>query len=233
MPLTAAQAGFKVGLPQYVGNIPRAVDPGATPLPAVAALFKMTLTNPVVGDVDGYITAQAGPNATTVTVLKAAFGGVIGVTGKPDYPRNVVIVTGHSSSIVAETGVVTGKDRYGRTITEAWTCGAGGTSTTTTLKKSFWQVDSIAITAVGDASANTHTVGTGNVFGFPLPCSSVVPIGEMQDGATCTAGTIVKANPTVATADARGTYAPNATPDGAKDYDVWYLVDDPTAATTA
>lgn len=232
MSLTAAQAGNKVGVPQYVGNIPKGGEPSLTPKPALASLFKLTLTDPIVGDLDGWVTTFAGPDTATLTKLKAGFNGALGVTGVPDYPRNVVITVTHGSSVVAESGTITGIDLYGTALTEAWSVTAGTTSKTFTGKKAFARVDSVTITTVADGSANSNIIGTGNVFGLPFKCSSVQPIGEMQDGAVPTAGTIVAAG-TASTADMRGTYSPNAAPDGSKDYVVYFLSDDPTGSTGA
>jgi hypothetical protein len=50
----------------------------------------------------------------------------------------------------------------------------------------------------------------------------------MQDGAVVTTEGLLVAASSVSTADRRGTYAPNAAPDGAKDFVVYYISDDPT-----
>lgn len=234
MPLPAAYLYQPVNLPEKVANIPKATDPGTTPTPTRSSLFKYTLTAPVVGSITAYMsTGVAGPNTATATYSKggANFDGALGTTGRPDFPRNVVVTVTHGSSVVAVSGTITGIDLYGKTITEAWSVTATGTTKTFTGKKGFYRVDSLSITAAGDASADTVKLGTGNVFGLPLINNVIVPIGELQDGVTPTAGVMV-AGSTTSTADRRGTYAPNATPDGAKVYTFYYICDDPTLSTT-
>lgn len=76
--------------------------------------------------------------------------------------------------------------------------------------------------AFGSSSITLATVGTNNVLGLPtfLPGTGFV-LRELQDDAAPTAGTIVAGvttagGSTATTGDVRGTYTPNATPDGAK-----------------
>jgi hypothetical protein len=55
-------------------------------------------------------------------------------------------------------------------------------------------------------------------------------LGELQDGAKATAGTIVAGVSSVATAttgDVRGTYTPNATPDASKAFQLIVALADP------
>lgn len=180
--------------------------------------------DPIVADADGLSVSHAGAGAagTRNMTLGGALAGVM------DVARNVVIVVTHATAVVAMSGTITGTDEYGKTITEAWSVTATGTTKTFTGKKAFKTVTQITETVAADASANTIVAGSGVVLGLPFRAVSVVPVGEMVDGALATAGVIVAGAGSSATADWRGTYTPNSAPDGARDYEVFVLVDDPT-----
>jgi len=126
---------------------------------------------------------------------------------------------------VAESGTVTGLDINGNSVTEAWSITATGTSKTFTGAKAFSRITSITRVNATDASTNTLVAGSGKVLGLHLPVVSIKIIAEEEDGAAPTAGAIVKAS-TSAAADRLGTYTPNSTLDGAKDFSVWFLVQD-------
>src|SRR5690606_268311 len=100
-------------------------------------------------------------------------------------------------------------------------------SKTYTGKKAFATVTSITETVAADASANTVIAGTGNVLGLKVPVSAPQLLGEAEDGAKPGTGGTLLAGSTASTADALGTYAPNTAPNGAHDYDVWYISDNP------
>lgn len=175
---------------------------------------------------NGYSVSHAGAAAAGTT--NQTLGGSLctGGVGTADVARNVVITVTHATSVVAMSGTITGTDNYGNVITEAWSVTATGTTKTFTGKKAFKTITQITETVAADASANSIVSGTGNVLGLIGPVSSVVPIGEMMDGATTTAGVLVVAS-TAATADAGGTYTPNTAPNGTHTYDVGYLCDLP------
>lgn len=233
MPLDANRLGTAQPWPWRVSNVRHATDPGKQPVCQVAHLIKQTFTDVVTASITKYIstgiTSTNMPNAETKSYSKgdALWDGTLGTTGLPDYPRNVVITVTHGSSIVACNGVITGIDEYGKALTEDWAVTATGTTKTVTGLKAFYRVDSLTIISASNATANTLKMGTGVKLGLKFPAASIVPLGEMQDGALPTAGVIVAAS-TASTADARGTYASNAVPDSSKDYIVYYLSDDPT-----
>ena len=207
-----------------------------SPLPAAylkpkTLVVKDSFANPVVGDLDAYVTAVAGPNATTATYVSTKsgdagtdFDGVV-PTGVPDFTRNVVITVTHGSAVVALSGVITGT-RHGKTVTEAWSVTAGTTSKTFTGLKAFDAVTKVTVVAATNAAADTVKIGTGNKFGLSRLASSSKVIAELEDGSAPTVGVIV-AGSTTSTADRFGTYAPNSTPNGALDFDIWYLTDQP------
>jgi hypothetical protein len=197
-------------------------------------IYHQQWTNPAAADDNGYLTTTAGPNAATAVYADGLNGGglvgalVSGGIAKPDFARNVVITVTHASAVVAESGTITGLDAYGRRITEAWSVTAGGTSKVFTGAKAFSRIISVSVTAATDASTNSNIIGTGVVFGLDVKMSVASAVKERVDGSIVTNGTFVAAG--TGTADARGTYSPNTAPDGAHDYDVWYISDDPEAS---
>ena len=151
-----------------------------------------------------------------------ASGGVATLTPA----RNAVITVTHATAVVAMSGTITGKDIYGRVVTEAWSVTVGGTSKTFTGAVAFSKITGITEVIVADASANTIIAGDGKVLGLPFKAASPTILSELEDGAAPTAGVVVKAS-TAANADFLGTYRPNSTLNGALDFEVWYLSDDP------
>lgn len=175
--------------------------------------FVINLGAPDVADADGAVASQA---------ITAADGPATGINGELasggvatfDVPRNVV---GAWTGTAVMT--VTGTDLYGETVVES---SASGTSLTG--KKAFKTVTDVAVSA--DVTA--ATVGTGDVIGLPvaLPEKGLV-IRELEDGVSATAGTLVAAVRTAATAttgDVRGTYDPNSAADGAKAFQLLALL---------
>lgn len=185
----------------------------------VSLLHKSTLTNPAAKSSTFYVNAAAGPNATTTA------GTLANTT--PDFTRVAEAVVTHATSVVAMTIVVTGIDMHGRAVSETLTVPATGTSQTVTGNVAFRIVSSIALTAAGNASANTVNVGTGNKFGLAFKTTVPSLVKEMSAGSVVTNGTLV-AGSSSANADYRGTYSPNTTPNGSTTYILWYLVEDPT-----
>lgn len=226
MPLPTTALGGRVQSPLRVSNVVAQVRSKSPAAPVVATILKDSWTDVAAGSTTAFLAAgTAGPNTTTTTVT--TFDGALS-TGVIPVGRNVVVTVAHASSVVAMSGTITGKDRYGRVITEAWSVTAGTTSKTFTGSVSFKEITSITLVAAGNATANTVTFGTGNKLGLSFPAAAPRIIAETEDGATPTAGVLVAAS-SVAGNDRRGTYTPNSTPNGAKDFVVWYLVEDATA----
>lgn len=125
-------------------------------------------------------------------------------------PRNVVAAWTTAAIIT-----ITGTDEYGAVIVES---SASGTSFTG--KKAFKTITKVRVSA----NVTGLTVGIGVVLGLPVFLADVPDVvKELQDGAAATAGTPVKGDQTAATAttgDVRGTYAPNAAPDGSKVFEL-------------
>lgn len=162
--------------------------------------------------------------------FNAVLAGSLAVAGTAvlDFARNVVITITHASAVLAVTGLISGLDQYGKVITETWAVTAGGTTKTYTGAKAFASVTGISIIAPVDSSSDSIIAGTGNLLGLPFNCSSPTIDGEMMDGALPTLGTLKIGTGLAAATDYRGTYSPNAAPNGTHIYDVWYIVDNPT-----
>jgi hypothetical protein len=153
--------------------------------------------------------AAAGPIALLATVL--------------DVPRNITIQSAGNDS--ARTFTISSRDVYGKAVVETM---AGAAIGTATGKKAHF---SNLVISIDGAAAGNVNIGWGNVLG--LPCyvpSSIFVQKELQDGAVATAGTLVvgdQTQPTGITGDVRGTYVPNAAPDGTKAYGLLVCMPDP------
>jgi hypothetical protein len=134
-----------------------------------------------------------------------------------DRPRNVVAAWTNTAIMT-----VTGFDEYGVAMRES---SASGTSMAGL--KAFKRVTSVTVSA----NVTGATVGTGDVLGLPvrLPGTGYV-IRELLNGAPATAGTVVAAVDTTATAttgDVRGTYDPNAAADGDRVFQLIAFIPNP------
>lgn len=128
--------------------------------------------------------------------------------------RNVRITTGADDS--AATVTVVGYDIYGYRMTETI---ALVSTAVASGKKAFKFISSI--TPAGTLSGTAITVGTGDVFGFPIRSDSFFFANIAWNSAFITATTgyvaAVTTNPaTATTGDVRGTYAVQSASDNAK-----------------
>jgi hypothetical protein len=130
------------------------------------------------------------------------------------YGRNVTIT---SDAACTRVVTVTGRDYLGQPMIEAVTFAGAAT---VAGKKAFKWIDSVSIAS--EANTPTITVGWGDVLGMPY--ATQLMLGDLQDGATVTDGTLVAevtTDPqTATTGDPRGTYDPNTACDGAKSFSV-------------
>ena len=204
-------------------------------------LIKLNMGTPIVGDVDALIKAATStelPNAETVTYTfphaSASPQDGVNLTGIMDVPRNITAAVTHSSSIVAMTILITGTDVYGVAMTELMTVVATGTSAAYNGKKAFKTVTSIAMTAVGDAEANTVGMGFGDVLGIPYVLTDESDVLGFYAGTTeeklasVFVGAVATNPATNATGDTRGTVNPNTTLDGSVQLYLWMSVQDPS-----
>lgn len=190
--------------------------------------MKQTFTAPLAVVTNGFVLTHLGQVA--VGTVNMTLGGSLAVAGVGvnAHPRNVIVNVTHASAVVALSGVITGTDRYGKVITEAWAVTAGTTTKTYTGVKAFAKVTSITEVNAADASGNSIIAGSGVVFGLDFRVSTIKLIYEQQDAAVITTGGLVAGAGASATLDYRGTYAPAAAPNGAITWVIYYLTDDPT-----
>lgn len=183
----------------------------------------INLGAPIVGDVDGLVTGYTG--AAGAIPLNGALVGSDGIAVL-DVPRCIVVDSGGADTSVI---TITGTDEYGRVMKENIT--TNGTTAVNGVK-AFKTVTGISGSLT---AANGIFIGTTNILGLPIhvPKATVGYIlKELQDDAVATAGTVVaglarNTESTATTADVRGTYLPNATPDGAKAFSLVVVVPDP------
>jgi hypothetical protein len=191
-----------------------------------SGLIHEIFTNPPAAVANGYSVAHAGAAAAGTRDMVLGGSLTSGGVGKPTFGRNVVITVTHASAVVAMSGTIYGTDVAGKPLEEAWAVTAGTVSKTFTGKKAFFTVSRITETIAATAAANTIVAGTGAVLGLLAKASVPSPVKEVFNGAVVTNGVLAKGS-AVATEDPLGTYAPNTAPDGAHDYEVWYISDNP------
>lgn len=127
-------------------------------------------SGPVVGAAGAYLNDQATSNAAETTVLAAAMLNL----GIPDYPRNVTITPGGTTTDVpAGDVVVTGTDILGQTITENITFAANANALVAGAK-AFASLTSIVFPVQDTTGAATYDVGFGEVLGLGR-CFPAVP----------------------------------------------------------
>lgn len=187
---------------------------------AFLSLVQINLGAPDVADANGYVESQdlTALGVFSVDVTAAAALLAAALLGVADNPRNVVAAwTG--TAIMTVTGV----DEYGVTMVES-----SGSGTSMAGKKAFKEITDISVS--GDVTG--LTVGTGDVLGLPMLLSQLGQVvGELEDGAAATAGTIVKGDQAAATAttgDVRGTVDPNSAADGAKSFQIQAILQEPS-----
>lgn len=225
--------------PAVLGWYDTAVVINAAPS-TISAVNIAASQSPGAGAITLVSTTGAG-----VTVLATAFTalpsmnsipvGALALDGNPGYQifgardrtgfydhtkflaRNVRITSGGNDSGITFT--VSGYDVYGYPQTEAIT---GANIGVASGKKAFKWVT--AVTHTGSV-AGTVTIGTGDVYGFPLRVDSFGYCYIVWNGSAITASTGFLAadttNPaTATTGDVRGTYAVQSASDGSKKLEI-------------
>ena len=216
---------FRTGYDRNKSAVRPVTAPPLTNASWRGGLIVVSLGAPVVGAATQVTTAQlTGAAADLAIDGTLAVGGVAFTDGAP---RNFTLtdVTTNQSAI---TFTVRGFDEYGNAMTETL---AGPNNNTVSGKKAFRRISRVSASAA--ILTNGVSVGFGNVLGLPLflPAAGFI-LKELQDGAVATAGTTVAGVQTAggATAtdgDVRGTYLPNATPDGTKELHLVLCLPDP------
>lgn len=178
----------------------------------------INLGSPGVGVANGFLLSAAITALAGVSVFTGALGPNGTAVADARTGRNVVAAWTGTAVMT-----ITGTDMYGKKLVEASASG-----TTFTGKKAFKTITSVSV----NADVTAATIGTGNVLGLPIYTGNAAYIlKECQDNAVATAGTItiglsLGTKPTATTADNRGTYAPNATPDSLKSFTLLAAIQD-------
>lgn len=233
-------------MPQLTDNV--YLGPNATGMPANAGVG-VGATNAGIGPTGRIyvydivpLTLQANNLATsqspgTATITLTAGTGITTstISGQTvlntDVPRILTFASGGN-----DTGItfnVVGYDQYGVPMTENVT---GATGATASGKKAWSSILSITPSA---AVASTLTVGTGDVFGFPVLIKDRTYVSSIQWNNTLAkdTGTLVTGVATAATkttGDVRGTYAPSTgASDGVKRLVVSVLLSNAQVGATA
>lgn len=234
MTLPPGYAGQTLAWPLRFGTIGsvnlRASDSSlnSTAVSQPTMIMKQTYTAPLAAVTNGYSVAHVGQVAAGT--INMTLGGSLAVAGVGinAHHRNAVITVTHATAVVAMSGVITGNDRYGRIITEAWAVTATGVSKTYTGVKAFAKITSITEVNAADCSANTIIAGSGVVLGLDFRTASIKLIYEQQDAVVVTTGVLTAGAGVSATLDYRGTYTPAAAPNGVIVWAIYFLTDDPT-----
>jgi len=210
------------GLPGEIADLRADVAAVITPL---AAFTVEEWTNPAAKDDNAILLVKDTLSATAVTYSGAGLDGVVG-GGVMSPPRNIIITTaGTDADFGTANIVVTGKDVNGATISETLQVTAGTNPGVVTGAKAFAKVTSIAVPAMGTHTDGTLMVGFGDLIGFGKKLMARAGLStllmEIEAGAKVTTGTIVGA----ATGAPNGTYLAANTPDGTRDYAVFYEYD--------
>lgn len=179
---------------------------------------------PATLDADGICESQNRTGAGVLLINGALSDGDLATSvATLDVPRNVIAVSGGADTAVI---TITGTDEYGVVLKESITLNG---TTAVAGKKAFKTITSV----VSDATiTNGFFLGTGDVLGFPVfLANSIHVLYDTEDGATITDGTYVAGVltlPSATTGDVRGTYDPNSACDGAKNFTVVALLENPT-----
>jgi hypothetical protein len=185
-----------------------------------------------VGVVQPYLIDFGSPTTISTTVVlgtTAVANSNLNTLATPvtfDWPRAVQVVSS-SGSDTTQTVTIRGLDEYGVAMTQTLSLN-GATPVLGT--KAFKTINSYQASA---ALAGNLSIGNTKVLGLPffIPYAAGSVLKEIQDGANATAGTVVAGvltAPSATTGDVRGTWAPNATLDGAIDLQLVVWTDDPT-----
>ena len=218
---TSIPAGTRVALQlDFPGE-----DSGASPYAVRAgrasggSVVQVRLGAPAAASATAVVNAQAVANSTAVTLTTAV---------TLDTPRGLAYKSSNAGD-TTQTMTAYGTDEFGVSMTETVTL--NGTTAVNGLK-AFYKVTGYKASA---ALAGNLSIGTqAGVLGIPVVVNRAgYVIGELQDGAKATAGTVTVADftiPSATTGDVRGTYTPNAAPDGSKAFEL--LIYDPEGTGT-
>lgn len=213
---TSIPAGTRVALQLDFPGEDSGVSPYAVRGGRVSGghLVQVRLGAPLAASATQVVNAQAVANGNLVTLTTPV---------TLDTPRGLAYKSSNAGD-TTQTLTVIGQDEFGASMTETVTL--NGTTAVNGLK-AFYKVISYKASA---ALAGNLSIGTqAGVLGIPVIVNRAgYVVGELQDGAKATAGTVTVADftiPSATTGDVRGTYTPNSAPDGSKAYEL--LIYDP------
>lgn len=184
-------------------------------------VYRVSLGTPATTDADGIFNDKPADDGGPYTYTVADVNGVAissgemdseGVFVKAKFGRSIT-VTGSAAGVTQDVTLV-GYDYLGQKVVK--TIAATGTSAMVFPPiKRF-----VSLTVAVGASSETIDVGWNTILGLPFKTVRVIH-EELGGVLSATLGTLtapVLTDPaTAATLDPRGTYAPNATMDGAKE----------------
>lgn len=192
-----------------------------------APLHQQKILNPIVGDVDGLVTA-AGSGATAAAgdvPIDGAFLNAVTGFGDIDGPRNLEILStnaGDGSQVIT----ITGRDVVGNKQVEALT--ANGT-TRVVGTKAFSVVESINNSGVfaGNLTVGTSVTLADIELGLDAGLENLYDaVHALEGDGTADGGSFTVADSTspatAITGDTKGTYNPGNAPDGSADFILWY-----------
>jgi hypothetical protein len=188
-----------------------------------AALYRVLFGAVAAASATAIVNAAARTGTNTLTTYTTAF--------VMDVPRAATVKSSNAGD-TTQTVILRGTDEFGVAMSETLTL--NGTSAVNG-KKAFKTVvsDQTSATLAGNLSVGTQAGVLGLPFFLPggTSAGAGIVVKESQDYATPTAGTFVGGDLTKATAttgDVRGTWTPNAAPDGTKVYEVIISASDVT-----
>jgi hypothetical protein len=188
-------------------------------LTPVGALAVEEWTNPALADVNA-VKVSFATLTTAQTFTGTTLDGVVGVAAMSP-PRNLTVKTNDHAATWQGHVHVTGVDVNGNTIVEQFTL---ANNTTVVGVKAFARVTQVVVDAQVDALGLIE-VGFGNLIGFARAIKSRAGLAclylEIEAGVKVATGTVVAA----ATGLPNGTYLASNTPDGTRDYAVYYEYD--------
>jgi hypothetical protein len=212
----------------------------------IAALQTMTINVPLTlasvtaGDITVGDTFKNFATGATVTALRIGAKPAGISAGASSYSdlwdpgtlgSRVVSITAGGTTLAGIVFTVAGYDIYGQPQTEAIT----GPATGTVNGKKTWKWIS-SVTPNG-SSAQTVSIGTGDIFGFPIkvtsfPYASIFWNGVAQLLATFTAADVTSPA-TTTTGDVRGTFTPGTASNGTIRLQVFITVPVANVAVTS
>ena len=202
-----------------VNLVPAAVPVVGTPMTLATASTGITVLSSAFSLGGGFPSVPSGAlvidGNPAVSAMGPFSGGVSVYDPRVAVSRNVRVTTAGNET--GNTMLVVGADLYGVLTHETISLGTAGVYSGKKAFKFF-----ISATLTGTASGSNVSVGTGDVYGFPM-ASWAFELMYIQWNATLITATtgytaaLALATPSTATtADVRGTYAVQSASDGSK-----------------